>query len=120
MKETYPNLDALAQGLERRAGKDVVVDVSGMGQLFGAGELTPIAAEYPFHEITRDFRVMTAFHMARSVQAGKGAAPEGVSAQDLVRDLGPIVGGDGPDARGPSSCSTRARTRRGPSPSERR
>jgi ABC-type uncharacterized transport system involved in gliding motility auxiliary subunit len=84
-KDSYPNLDQLAKGWNVELGKDVIVDVSGMGQLFGAGELTPIASEYPYHEITRNFRLMTLFHMARSSAAGKGTAPEGVSAQDLVQ-----------------------------------
>ena len=38
----------------------------------GRASSRPIAAEYPYHEITKDFRLMTVFHMARSVQAGKG------------------------------------------------
>jgi ABC-type uncharacterized transport system involved in gliding motility auxiliary subunit len=80
-----PNLDGLLAGWNLVAGKDVVVDVSGMGQLFGAGELTPMVAEYPFHDITRGFRVMTAFHEARSLQAmAEGAPAPGVSAQNLV------------------------------------
>jgi len=84
LKDAYPNLDALAKEWNVELGKDVIVDVSGMGQLFGAGELTPIAAEYPYHEITRNFKLMTLFHMARSAQAGKGTV-EGVTAQDLVQ-----------------------------------
>ena len=84
-KDAYPNLDQLAKGWNVELGKDVIVDVSGMGQLFGAGELTPIASEYPYHDITRNFRLMTIFHMARSASAGKGTPPEGVSAQDLVQ-----------------------------------
>jgi hypothetical protein len=55
-----------------------------MGQLFGAGPLTPLALEYPYHEITKDFRVATAFHMARSMAAGAESI-EGVTAQDLVK-----------------------------------
>ncbi len=84
LKDAYPNLDGLASEWNVELGKDVVVDVSGMGQLFGAGELTPIAAEYPYHEITRNFKLMTLFHMARSAQAGK-ETKEGVAAQDLVQ-----------------------------------
>jgi ABC-type uncharacterized transport system involved in gliding motility auxiliary subunit len=87
VKDAYPNLDALAKEWNVELGKDVVVDISGMGQLFGAGELTPIAAEYPYHEITRNFRLMTLYHMARSAQAGKGTV-EGVTAQDLVQTSG--------------------------------
>jgi len=83
MKVQTPNLDALLKEWNILAGRDVVVDVSGMGQLFGTGAITPIVAEYPYHEITKDFRVMTAFHTARSLEAGKGAV-EGVTAQNLL------------------------------------
>ena len=83
-KAAYPNLTGLLKEWNVEAGKDIVVDASGMGQLFGAGPLTPLALEYPFHEITKDFRVATAFHMARSMEAGK-ATIEGVTAQDLVK-----------------------------------
>jgi gliding motility-associatede transport system auxiliary component len=84
LKKATPNLDGMLAGWNLEAGKDVVVDVSGMGQLFGTGELTPIAAEYPYHEITRGFRVMTVFHEARSLQAGTAPAP-GITAQNLVQ-----------------------------------
>jgi ABC-type uncharacterized transport system involved in gliding motility auxiliary subunit len=82
-KEAYPNLGGLLRDWNLETRKDVVVDVSGIGQLFGTGELTPIATQYPFHEITRDFRVMTAFHEARSLEPGTGTK-EGVFAQKLV------------------------------------
>jgi ABC-type uncharacterized transport system involved in gliding motility auxiliary subunit len=62
---------------------DVVVDDSGVGQLFGMGPFTPLAAEYPFHEITKDFKVATAYHLARSMGAGSATVP-GVTAQNLV------------------------------------
>jgi ABC-type uncharacterized transport system involved in gliding motility auxiliary subunit len=127
LKEAYPNLVALLKEWNIQAAKDVVVDVSGMGQLFGAGELTPIVAEYPYHEITKDFRVMTAFHMARSMEAGKGTV-EGVTAQNLLQtsreswaesDLslkGRIEFNEGKDRRGPISLGAAA-TIRGPEPS---
>ena len=82
--EATPNLDALVKEWNVEVAKDIVVDVSGMGQLFGTGAFTPIAAQYPFHEITKDMRgFATAFHEARSVQAGKGSV-EGVTAQNLL------------------------------------
>jgi ABC-type uncharacterized transport system involved in gliding motility auxiliary subunit len=104
----------------------VVVDVSGMGQLFGAGEFTPIAMGYPYHEITKDFRVMTAFHLARSLQAGT-ASVEGVTAQNLLEtsreswaetDLSlrdPIAFDEGKDKKGPISLGVVA-TIRGKAP----
>jgi gliding motility-associatede transport system auxiliary component len=84
LKKATPNLDGLLRGWNLEPGNDVVVDVSGVGQIFGAGELTPMAVDYPFHEITRNFRVMTAFHEARSLQAGASPAP-GTVAQNLVQ-----------------------------------
>jgi ABC-type uncharacterized transport system involved in gliding motility auxiliary subunit len=112
LKDAYPNLVALLKEWNLEAGNDVVVDVSGIGQLFGTGALTPIVAQFPYHEITKDFRVMTAFHTARSLQAGS-ASVAGVSAQNLLEtspqswaesDLKlkePIEMTEGKDRRGP-------------------
>jgi ABC-type uncharacterized transport system involved in gliding motility auxiliary subunit len=126
LKEGYPNLVALLGEWNIDAGKDVVVDVSGMGQLFGFSELAPLAIEYPYHAITNNFRLPTLYGGARSVQAGK-ATIEGISAQDLVKtsdqswaesDLalkGPIKFEDGKDRMGPVSLAAIA-TVRGPAP----
>jgi ABC-type uncharacterized transport system involved in gliding motility auxiliary subunit len=127
IKTEMPNVDAMLKDWNLEPGKDVVVDVSGMGQLFGAGEFTPMAASYPYHEITKDFRVATAFHMARSMKAGTKSV-DGVSAQNLVEtspeswaetDLalkGRIQYDDGKDAKGPVSLGAVV-TVKGPSPS---
>ena len=48
-------------------GTNVVVDVSGMGQLFGTGAEVPVAAKYNPHAITEGFRLITAYPLARSV-----------------------------------------------------
>lgn len=126
LKESYPNLVALLKDWNIEAGKDVVVDVSGMGQLFGFSELAPLAIEYPWHAITKDFRLPTLYGGARSVKAGT-ATIEGVTASDLVKtseqswaesDLqlkGPIKFDDGQDHRGPISLAAVA-TVRGPTP----
>ena len=126
LKESYPNVVALLKEWNLEAGKDVVVDVSGMGQLFGASELWPLALEYPWHPITKDFRLPTLYGGARSVSAGKGSV-EGVTAQDLVKtsaqswaesDLsmkGAIKFDEGPDTKGPVSLAAVA-TVRGPAP----
>jgi ABC-type uncharacterized transport system involved in gliding motility auxiliary subunit len=84
IKEPFPHFAALLKEWNLETAKDVVVDVNPMGQLFGTGALTPLAIQYPYHEITKDFRVMTAFHTARSVEAGKGTVP-GVSVQNLLQ-----------------------------------
>jgi ABC-type uncharacterized transport system involved in gliding motility auxiliary subunit len=122
LKESYPNLVALLKEWNIDAGKDVVVDVSGMGQLFGASELAPLAMDYPYHAITKDFRLPTLFGGARSVEAGKGTV-EGVSAQNLVQtsaqswaesDLtlkSPIKYDEGKDRKGPISLAAVATVR---------
>jgi gliding motility-associatede transport system auxiliary component len=119
LKEKRPNYDALIKGFNLEPGADVVVDVSGVGRIFGTGELTPIAVDYPYHEITRGFRVMTLFHEARSMQAGTGAV-EGVFAQDIVKtapqswaetDLtlkGELQFDEGKDKHGPVSLAAAA------------
>lgn len=53
-------------------GTNVVVDVSGMGQLFGTGAEVPVAAKYNPHAITEGFRLITAFPLARSVETIPG------------------------------------------------
>jgi ABC-type uncharacterized transport system involved in gliding motility auxiliary subunit len=126
LKDHYPNLVALLKDWNIEAGNDVVVDVSGMGQLLGLSELAPLAMEYPWHPITKDFRLSTVFGAARSVQAGK-ATIEGVSAQDLVKTSaqswaesdvslkGPIKFEEGKDRMGPISLAAVA-TVKGPAP----
>jgi ABC-type uncharacterized transport system involved in gliding motility auxiliary subunit len=126
LKESYPNLVALLKDWNIEAGKDVVVDVSGMGQLFGFSELAPLAIEYPYHAITKDFRLPTLYGGARSVKAGTSTI-EGVSASDLVKtseqswaesDLqlkGAIKFDEGKDRKGPVSLAAVA-TVRGPAP----
>jgi gliding motility-associatede transport system auxiliary component len=53
-------------------GKDVVVDASGMGRLFGGGPSVPVSANYPSHPITERFDLMTAYPLARSVGPVEG------------------------------------------------
>jgi ABC-type uncharacterized transport system involved in gliding motility auxiliary subunit len=122
LKEHFPNLVALLKDWNIEAGNDVVVDVSGMGQIFGFSELAPLAIDYPFHAITNNFRLPTLYGGARSVQAGK-ATIDGVSAQDLVKtsaqswaesDLtlkSPIKFEEGKDRMGPVSLAAVATVR---------
>ena len=127
-KTATPNLDALAREWNVELTQDIVVDVSPVGQLFGTGALTPIAATYPFHEITKDFRVMTAFHTARTAEAGK-ATVEGVTAQNLLQtspaswaetDLTlkePVEMNEGKDRKGPVSLGAVVTVKASPPPS---
>jgi ABC-type uncharacterized transport system involved in gliding motility auxiliary subunit len=64
-------------------GNNVVVDVSGMGQLLGTGPEVPVAAKYQPHPITDRFNLITAFRLARSVTPVSGGT-SGKFAQTLV------------------------------------
>jgi ABC-type uncharacterized transport system involved in gliding motility auxiliary subunit len=49
-------------------GENVVVDTSGIGQLFGLGPAAPLVAEHSDHAITKELKgIMTFFPMAQSV-----------------------------------------------------
>lgn len=81
------NLIAFAHDWGIDVGKDVVVDASGVGQLFGAGAAVPIAVNYPSHAITQRFNVMTAYPLTRSVTAVNGGV-NGRTAQNIIETGG--------------------------------
>ena len=60
-------------------GTNIVVDVSGMGQLLGTDVSVPVAAKYDPHPITERFNLLTAYPLARSVTpiAGGVERPQG-------------------------------------------
>jgi ABC-type uncharacterized transport system involved in gliding motility auxiliary subunit len=60
-------LEEFAAGWGVNVGNDVVVDVSGVGRLFGAGPTIPLVTDYLSHSITSDFKVMTFFPLTRSI-----------------------------------------------------
>jgi ABC-type uncharacterized transport system involved in gliding motility auxiliary subunit len=99
-----------------KVDKDIVVDASGIGQLFGAGPTIPIVSQYKDHTITKDFRVMTVFPEARSISAEKNP-PSGVTVTELATtsprswgETGSLTSGrvslDDQDIRGPVSILT--------------
>jgi ABC-type uncharacterized transport system involved in gliding motility auxiliary subunit len=73
-----------AWGIE--VGRDVVVDVSGIGRLFGLGGVgTPIAGEYGTHPITEKHKgTMTFYPLARSVSFDAGARTD-VTGTELAK-----------------------------------
>ena len=87
------NLIALAAEWGIDVGRDVVVDVSGIGQLLGGGVTVPVAASYPPHPITTDFGVLTAFPLARSVTPQIGGA-NGRQADTFVETSAEQLGRD--------------------------
>ncbi len=51
-----------------KIGNDMVIDVSGVGQLFGAGPGMPLVTQYDHNNpITKDFNIMTFYPLACSV-----------------------------------------------------
>ena len=63
--ETGDILDDLLEPWGIRLGDDLVIDT--LSRLFGGDYAIPVVNEYPYHEITRDFRVATFFPGTRSV-----------------------------------------------------
>jgi ABC-type uncharacterized transport system involved in gliding motility auxiliary subunit len=61
------NLTALLEEWAIEVGNNVVVDVSGLGQILGTDASVPVAATYPSHPITERFGLLTAYPFARSV-----------------------------------------------------
>lgn len=109
-----PNLQGLLKEWSIELGNDVVVDASGMGQLFGGDASVPVVVTYPAHPITDRFQVMTAFPYARSVRAIEGGTHTPQSILETSErswaetDLKSLASGkveftDGADRRGPIS-----------------
>lgn len=84
-KAPSPNYESVFTEFGVKPGADVVVDASGVGQLFGTGPFMPIVTDYPFHEINKDLKgTMSAYDMARSMTPVT-PAPEGVVVQELAK-----------------------------------
>jgi ABC-type uncharacterized transport system involved in gliding motility auxiliary subunit len=71
---TAPRLSGLLGEWGIDPGDNVVVDISGMGQLLGTDASVPVAATYPPHAITDGFNVLTAYPMARAMTPREGGA----------------------------------------------
>ena len=55
-----------------KANSDIVVDLSGIGQFFGADELSPLVTKYESHAITREMKnVASLFPLVRSIEPGE-------------------------------------------------
>ncbi len=65
------NLIALAREWGIDVGNNLLIDASGIGQMLGTDASVPVAMPMN-HPITSNFRVMTAFPLARSVQPVDG------------------------------------------------
>ena len=81
-----PTLFGIAEEFGVVPAGDVVIDGSGVGQLFGFGIEAPLAAGYGVHPITRGFEnAATVFPLAQSlIGADPDDRPEGVRLAELV------------------------------------
>lgn len=86
LADTRTALIGLAEEFGAPPASDVVLDASGVGQLFGFGIEVPLAASYGFHPITRGFETAAAvFPLAQSLVAAPFEdRPEGVQVTELV------------------------------------
>lgn len=75
-QQPMPNLESLARAWGAGLDTSVIVDASGIGQLFGSSFDTPVAMSYPQHPINERFDVLTAYPLARPISIVTGA-PEG-------------------------------------------
>ena len=111
-------LIALAAEWGIEIGQDVVVDVSGVGQLLGTDVTVPVAATYPPHPIVDDFALLTAYPLARSVKPIPGGADGRVAVRFVETsprswaetNMAELAGGEvemteGEDAGGPISIA---------------
>jgi ABC-type uncharacterized transport system involved in gliding motility auxiliary subunit len=94
-------LIAVARDWGMEVGNNIVVDVSSVGQMLGAGPSMPVVATYPDHPITENFGLITAFPLARSVTPVEGGT-NGRTAQPIATtsaqswaetDLAAVFGG---------------------------
>jgi ABC-type uncharacterized transport system involved in gliding motility auxiliary subunit len=68
--------------------KNLVLDTSGVGQLFGLSEVVPLVTTYDVHVIVRDMKeTATAFPLVRSLEMKPSGAP-GFTAEKLLSSSG--------------------------------
>ena len=92
------NLIALLKDWGIEAGNDIVVDTSGVGQLLGANEVTPVAVRYP---VAPDCRAVPGDHglPARPVDPGGAGRHQRPDGADIRGKLAAELGRD--EHRGP-------------------
>jgi ABC-type uncharacterized transport system involved in gliding motility auxiliary subunit len=73
---TPPKVVALFKEFGADISNNLVVDVSGIGRLFGTDELMPLALQYEGHAITKDMsNTATLFPFANAVQVASDSQP---------------------------------------------
>jgi len=77
-------LEALLKEWGITLGHDVVIDISGMGQLLGTDASVPVVATYPQHPVTENFELLTAFPLAQSVKGEAGVELGTANTQNVI------------------------------------
>ncbi len=78
--DTDAGLDELLKKWKLALDSDIVVDSSGLGQLFGMGPAAPLVSTYESHPITRELtNSMTFFPLSRSVKTIDNSSSQFVS-----------------------------------------
>jgi ABC-type uncharacterized transport system involved in gliding motility auxiliary subunit len=105
-----PKLTQLLANWGVTLNKDLVLDMSGIGQIFGLSALFPLVTSYESHAIVREMRdVATAFPLARSLEVKSGDktsveklfSTSGNSAATTNMSPGGEIGISDRDKRGP-------------------
>ena len=81
---TAPTLEALLKEWGITLGHDVVIDISGMGQLLGTDASVPVVASYPQHPVTENFKLLTAFPLSQSVTGEAGVELGTANTQNVI------------------------------------
>jgi ABC-type uncharacterized transport system involved in gliding motility auxiliary subunit len=79
-----PSFDAFLKNWGIKVDNDLVLDVSGVGRLMGAGPSIPLVTTYESHKITDRFKAMTFFPLTRSVEPDK-SLPSGTTVDTLFK-----------------------------------
>ncbi len=82
--EPSPSLEGFLKEWGVQVDNNLVLDVSGVGQLMGTGPSIPLVTSYESHAITDRFEAMTFFPLTRSVQP-MDSPPEGVTVETLFK-----------------------------------
>ncbi len=80
-----PSFDSFLRDWGIVADNDLVLDVSGVGQLMGAGPSIPLVNSYESHKITDRLKnTMTFFPLTRSIEPAK-SIPNGITVETLFK-----------------------------------
>jgi ABC-type uncharacterized transport system involved in gliding motility auxiliary subunit len=79
-----PNLLGLMNELGIELGQNVVIDVSGVGQLFGFGPEVPLVTNYGYHAITERMANLASVYPVVRTVASAESTPEGIVVTELL------------------------------------